>query len=126
MDQASPSALKAILDAFNAHDLDAIMAFFADDCTFDMPRGPEPHGARSIGKAAVRVAIASRLEGIPDVHFGDDRHWVAGNQGVSEWLLTGTTRDGRAIRVRGCDLWEFRNGKVTRKDSYWKIVEATA
>jgi hypothetical protein len=25
--------------------------------------------------------------------------------------------------VRGCDLWEFRDGKVTRKDSYWKIVE---
>ena len=28
------------------------------------------------------------------------------------------------IEVRGCDLWEFRDGKVSRKDSYWKIVEA--
>jgi len=25
--------------------------------------------------------------------------------------------------VRGCDHWEFRDGKVMRKDSYWKIVE---
>ena len=26
----------AILDAFNAHDLNAIMDFFADDCSLDM------------------------------------------------------------------------------------------
>jgi ketosteroid isomerase-like protein len=43
--------------------------------------------------------------------------------GVSEWLLTGTTPDGVRVQVRGCDHWEFRDGKVIRKDSYWKIVE---
>ena len=118
--------MKAILDAFNAHDLDAIMEFFADDCSFDMPRGPEPWGQRFTGKAAVRAALATRFEGIPDVHYGDDRHWVSGNVGVSEWLLTGTTADGRGVRVRGCDHWEFRGGKVIRKDSYWKIVEKSA
>ncbi len=36
----SEETAKAILDAFNAHDLDAIMRFFADDCSLDMPRGP--------------------------------------------------------------------------------------
>jgi len=30
------------------------------------------------------------------------------------------------VRVRGCDHWEFRDGKVIRKDSYWKIVEKPA
>ena len=39
---ASVDTLKAIAAAFNAHDLDAIMDFFADDCTLEMPRGPEP------------------------------------------------------------------------------------
>lgn len=34
--------LKAFLDAFNRHDLDDIMSFFADDCVLYMPRGPEP------------------------------------------------------------------------------------
>jgi hypothetical protein len=34
--------LKEILEAFNRHDLDAIMEFFSDDCSFDFPRGPEP------------------------------------------------------------------------------------
>ena len=115
--------LRAILDAFNRHDLDAILGHFAEDCTFDFPRGPEPWGERFTGKTEVRKGLARRFEGIPDVHYGDDRHWTAGDRGVSEWLLTGTTREGAKIRVRGCDLWEFRNGKVIYKDSYWKIVE---
>ena len=115
--------LKQILEAFNRHDLDAIMEFFADDCSFDFPRGPEPYGQRFIGKAEVREALAGRFKGIPDVHYGDDIHWVAGDRGVSEWLLTGTSLSGVQIKVQGCDLWEFRNGKVIRKDSYWKIVE---
>ena len=40
---ATPS-LQAFLDAFNAHDVDAVMSFFSDDCVFDMPRGPAPGG----------------------------------------------------------------------------------
>jgi hypothetical protein len=38
--------LEQLLDAFNRHDLDAIMGWFADDATFDMPRGPDPWGRR--------------------------------------------------------------------------------
>ena len=117
------ATLKQFLAAFNAHDLDAIMEFFADDCEFYMPRGPEPRGQRFVGKAAVRLGLASRFAGLPDVHYGDDHHWVAGNLGVSTWLLTGTTRSGDAIRVRGVDLLEFKDGKIVTKDSYWKIVE---
>ena len=115
--------LKQILEAFNRHDLDAIMEFFSDDCSFDSPKGPDPWGKRSIGKEQVREALAGRFTGIPDVHYGEDRHWVANNMGVSEWTLTGTTTSGVSLKVRGCDLWEFRNGKVIRKDSYWKIIE---
>jgi steroid delta-isomerase-like uncharacterized protein len=117
--------LKQILEAFNRHDLDGIMEFFSDDCSFDFPRGPEPWGQRFIGKAQVREALAGRFKGIPDVHYGEDRHWISadGNMGVSEWTLTGTTTLGVNLKVRGCDLWEFHEGKVTRKNSYWKIVE---
>jgi steroid delta-isomerase-like uncharacterized protein len=117
--------LKHVLGAFNRHDLDAIMDAFSEDCSFDFPRGPEPWGQRFIGKAQVREALAGRFKGIPDVHYGDDRHWVSadGSKGVSEWTLTGTTTSGISLKVRGCDLWEFDQGKVTRKDSYWKIVE---
>jgi ketosteroid isomerase-like protein len=123
---ASVETLEAIADAFNAHDLDAIMEFFAEDCSLDMPRGPDPCGQRITGRAAVRDGLASRFAGLPDVHYGDARHWVSGDLGVSEWLLTATAPDGRPVRVRGCDHWEFRAGKVVRKDSYWKIVDTPA
>ena len=125
-DGASVETLEAITAAFNAHDLDAIMEFFAEDCSLDMPRGPEPWGLRMEGKAAVRAGLATRFQGLPDVHYGDGRHWISGDRGVSDWLLTGTNSDGQKIRVRGCDHWEFRGDKVVRKDSYWKIVEAPA
>lgn len=122
-DRPTEETLRAITLAFNAHDLDEIMGFFADDCSLDMPKGPEPWGRRHVGKAAVREGLAARFDGLPDVHYGEDRHWISGDLGVSEWLLTGTTPEGEKVRVRGCDHWEFRDGKVTRKDSYWKIVE---
>ena len=115
--------MQQVLDAFNRHDLDAIMSYFAEDCTFDFPRGPDPRGQRYVGKEQVRAGLARRFQGIPDVHYGNDRHWLAGDRGVSEWTLTGTTTEGVRLEVRGCDLWEFRDVKIIRKDSYWKIVE---
>jgi ketosteroid isomerase-like protein len=123
MSEANVTVLRQITDAFNRHDLDVIMSFFADDAVFLSPRGPEPFGRRFEGKAAVREGLAARFSGIPDVHYGDDDHFVAGDRGASEWTLTGTTTDGVRLEVRGCDLWTFRDGLVTRKDSYWKIVE---
>lgn len=113
--------LRAFLDAFNRHDLDAIMDYFAEDCVFYMPRGASPRGDRFVGKDSVRAGLAARFRGIPDVHYGEDRHWVCGSVGVSEWTLTGTTVAGQQLEVRGLDLLEFAAGKVTRKDSFWKI-----
>ena len=52
-----------------------------------------------------------------------DRHWACGDFGVSEWTLTGTSTSGKSLEVRGVDLLEFVDGKITRKDSFWKIVE---
>ena len=117
------SVLQAFLDAFNAHDVDAIMSFFAEDCVLDMPRGPGPGGRRLVGREQVREAIESRLDGIPDVHYGDDRHWICGDRAVSEWTLRGTWRTGESVAVRGCDLFEFVDGKISRKDSFWKILD---
>jgi hypothetical protein len=118
------SVLQAFLDAFNAHDVDAIMSFFADDCVLEMPRGPAPGGRRLVGKDQVREGIRSRLDGIPDIHYGDDRHLLCGDRGVSEWTIRGTQLSGERIEVRGCDLIELdAAGKITRKDSFWKIID---
>jgi ketosteroid isomerase-like protein len=117
-------ALTRLLAAFNAHDLDEIMRFFSDDCVLETPRGRHPWGTRFEGAAQVREGLAQRFSGLPDVHYGEDEHWVSGNHGVSRWLLTGTTTDGVQVRVRGCDLFDLDDdGLIRRKDSYWKIVE---
>lgn len=73
----------------------------------------------------MRQGLAARFEGLPDAHYGEAEIFAdeARETGMSRWTLTGTTREGRPLEVRGCDFFTFRDGLVTRKDSYWKIVE---
>lgn len=65
--KAATAMLQAFLDAFNAHDVDAIMSFFTEDCVFDTPRGRSPGGQHLVGKQQVRAGIQPRFDGIPDI-----------------------------------------------------------
>lgn len=123
-DDRQVEILREVLEAFNRHDLEAIMSYFGEDAVFDTPRGPDPWGRRFVGKEDVRRGLAARFEGIPDVHYGDDDHFASGDRGMSEWTITGTTVEGVTVEVRGCDIWTFdADGLITRKDSFWKIRE---
>ena len=113
------------LDAFfvegwNKHDVDRLMTFMADDCVFESTAGPEACGARHAGRERVREAFARVFANFPDAAFRDARHFVAGERGTSEWLFTGTSRDGKKVEVNGCDLFTFRNGKIAVKSSFFK------
>ena len=99
---ASLAALQGLVQAFNAHDLDSIMGFFADDAVLEMPRGPDPWGRRYVGAVAVREGLRARFDGLPDVHYGDDSHYVDGAMGISQWTVTGTTKAGE--RIQGARL----------------------
>jgi ketosteroid isomerase-like protein len=114
--------LHEVFDGFNRHDIDVIMSYFADDCVFESPRGPDPWGRRFVGKDDVRRGLAARLEGMPDVRYDNGEHFASGSRGVSEWTICGTTVDGERVEVRGCDLWTFGDdGRIIRKDSFWKL-----
>ena len=113
--------LKEISAAFDKHDMEGILRHFAADAVFEGPRGPDPWGQRFVGREAIRAAFAARFSGIPDIRYQQDEHFADGDRGASEWTLSGTTTAGERIEVRGCDLWVFRDGKVVKKDSYWKI-----
>lgn len=116
--------LQRVLNEFNNHDIDAIMANFAEGCVFDSPRGPDPWGRRFVGAAEVRRGLAARFEGIPDVHYGEDDHFAIGSRGVSEWTITGTEVGGNRIEARGCDLWTIGDDDlIVKKDSFWKLRE---
>jgi len=122
-DKVTIETLKKFVDAFNSHDVDAVMEFFAKDCEYITPRGPDPWGKRLRGKQKVREGVVSRFKGLPDVHYGEDSHWLFGDKAVSRWTMTGTTTSGEKLKVNGVDLLEFKDGKIIVKDSYWKIVE---
>jgi uncharacterized protein (TIGR02246 family) len=115
--------LKEINAAFNSRDVDRIMSFFAEDCTFLMARGPEPEGRRVHGKAAVRKVLADRFQVIRDMRWDHVDAFVAGDRAVTVWMVTGRSADGETLNYRGCDLYQFRGDKILHKDTYWKLVE---
>ncbi len=107
---------------FARHDVDGILDCFTEDGIFDITEGPDPWGERFQGKVEIRKALEALFSAVGDVQFVDASRWVAGDRGTSEWTCVGTTAKGRAIRVKGCDLFEFHDGLVTRKDSYFKKI----
>ncbi len=119
-DAETVTLLERFADAWNRHDLDALMSMMTDDCVFDASAGPQVDGQRSEGPRAVRAAYAAVFEAFQDAHWANARHFVAGNRGVSEWTFTGTHRDDTRVEVTGCDLFTFRDGKIAVKNSFRK------
>ncbi len=116
----STEFLQAFADAWNRHDIDALMSFMSDDCVFEASSGPDICGTRYAGREAVRAGFAEVWGTFPDARWGNPRHFVHGDRGVSEWIFTGTRLDGTRVEVQGCDLFVFRDGKIALKNSYRK------
>ena len=112
--------LDRFAEAWNRHDLDALMSMMTDDCVFEASAGAQVDGQRSQGKLAVRAAYAAVFEAFPDAHWANPRHFIAGNRGVSEWTFTGTQEDGARVEVTGCDLFTFRDDRIAIKNSFRK------
>ena len=106
--------------AWNAHDIDRIMACMTQDCVFETGGGSERYGTRFEGYTAVRERFIEVWTDIPDVRFEELVHFVQGDNGCSEWIFTGTAKDGSRIEIDGCDLFTFANGKIRSKRSYLK------
>ncbi len=112
--------LQAFADAWNRHDVDALMAFMTDDCIFEISWGPDVCGTRYEGQQAVREGFSGVWETYPDAQWLGTRHFIAGSRGVSEWTFTGTAKSGQSVEVAGCDVFTFRDGKISVKNSYRK------
>jgi ketosteroid isomerase-like protein len=112
--------LESFANAFNAHDVTLIMSHMGDDCIFEASAGPDFNGEKYIGQAQVKKAFDAVFETFPDAHWANARHFVFGNRGLSEWIFTGTRKDGTKVEVTGCDLFTFKDGKIFIKNSYRK------
>ncbi|MBM1174778.1 nuclear transport factor 2 family protein [Microvirga arabica] len=114
------SDLSDLFDAFNRHDVDAVMAYFADDCVFDAVSGAEVYGTRFIGVEAIAGAFSGVWATMPDAHWDHHGHLVCGDRAVSEWTFTGTNRDGSRVEAQGADLFRLRDGRIIHKQAFRK------
>jgi steroid delta-isomerase-like uncharacterized protein len=125
----SPTALEETIarynDAWNAHDLDAIMSMHAPDMVFENHTA----GESAQGEDA-QAHIGSIFETWPDIRFATRRLYVREGLVVQEWTATATHArtmrrgelvadpTGRTVTWNGLDVIPFENGLVKRKDVY--------
>ena len=110
--------LKQFGEAWDDADVDKFMSMITDDCVYCASVGPEP-GTTYAGKAAVREGFFARLAFDSGGVSRAGRVFIRGNLGISEWscLFRGLDTD---FEIRGCDIFEFRGGRISRKDAFSK------
>jgi ketosteroid isomerase-like protein len=117
----STATLAAFSDAWNRHDIDALMGFMSDDCIFQPAGGPQACGARHVGHDAVRRAFAAVWQAVPDAQWINGTHFVHGDVGLSQWTFVGTAADGTRIETDGVDVFAFKGDKIQLKNAFRKM-----
>jgi ketosteroid isomerase-like protein len=115
------ATLAAFSDAWNRHDIDALMGFMSDDCVFQAAGGPLACGARHVGRDAVRSAFVAVWQAVPDAQWINGTHSVQGDFGLSQWTFIGTALDGSRIETDGVDLFAFKDGRIQLKNAFRKM-----
>jgi steroid delta-isomerase-like uncharacterized protein len=113
-------------DAWNRHDVDAIVALHTDDSVFQN----HTSGGIASGKAEIRKLVEGVFATFPDLRFSTRRAYFGDNVAVVEWTATAThanpvargTRilppSGKRLSWNGMDILPLRGGLVARKDVY--------
>jgi uncharacterized protein (TIGR03086 family) len=107
------AAVQRFNAAFDAKDIDAIMAAMTQDCVFEDTTAPD--GRRHAGAAAVRAAWQTLFAGSPTARFSVEELVAAGDRVVQRWRY-----DWGDGHVRGVDLFAVRDGRVAETLSYVK------
>jgi ketosteroid isomerase-like protein len=113
--------LAAFGDAWNRHDLDALMSFMSDDCQFHAVAGPDLLGRSFVGRDAVREGFALAWQTCPDAAWLDPVHHVSGCTGYTLSTFRGTrASDGMRIDARMVDVFTFRGDRIVVKNAFRK------
>lgn len=116
---ATLAVVEAFNQAFNRHDVEAIMMAMTDDCVFEST-GPSPDGGRFQGQEAVRAVWEGLFGSSPKAYFETEDIFAQGDRCVGRWIYTWVDEDGNPGRLRGVDVFRVRDGKVAEKCSYVK------
>ena len=115
---ATLESVKRFNEAFNRHDVDAVMAAMTDDCVFENTN-PAPDGKVYRGQAEVRAFWETFFQNSPDALFETEEMFAVNDRCVVRWVYR-KTRDGQPWRLRGVDVFRVRDGKVAEKLAYVK------
>jgi steroid delta-isomerase-like uncharacterized protein len=99
-------------DAWNRHDVDAIVALHAPDFVFHNWTANE-----QVEGDAVRDHVARIFRNTPSLRFTGRRLYARDGLVVSEWTAH-AERDGKQVEWDGIDVFPFENGLIKRKDVY--------
>jgi ketosteroid isomerase-like protein len=99
--------------AWNAQDLDAILALHAPGMVFENHTAGERVEGDAVGPHIARI-----FESWPDLAFRNRRLYARDGVVVSEWTATATDGDGRRLEWDGVDIFPCRDGLILRKDVY--------
>lgn len=112
--------LDRLLDAVNAHDLDAVVACFAEDYVNETP----VHPARGFtGRGQVRRNWAQMFAAVPDLRAAAPRRAVDGDVVWAEWEVRGTRADGTAHHLRGVVVFGTAGGVARWARFYLEPVD---
>jgi ketosteroid isomerase-like protein len=116
-EQRTRAAVDRFNDAFNRHDVDAVMAAMTADCVFE--NTSPPFGDRHEGQAAVRKAWEEFFAASPSAHFDAEDVITTGDRCVVQWRYSWND-DGNQGEIRGVDVMRVQNDKVAEKFAYVK------
>jgi ketosteroid isomerase-like protein len=100
-------------DAWNAQDLEAILAFHAPGMVFENHTAGDRVEGDAVGEHIARI-----FERNPDLRFTGRRLYARDGLVVSEWTATATSRSGQRVEWDGIDVFPFEGGLILRKDVY--------
>jgi len=115
---ASPrEVVVAFNEAWDAHDLDGVLALVSEDCVFESARAGD-NGPRIVGRDALRSTWAPGFAK-PNASggFTYDEIIVAGDRVVQLWTYSAGDKS-----VRGVDVMRVESGKITEKFGYVKVL----
>ena len=99
--------------AWNAQDVEAIVAFHAPGMVFQNHTAGDRVEGDEVGPH-----IAGIFERNPDLRFTGRRLYARDGLVVSEWTATATSRSGQRVEWDGVDVFPFEGGLILRKDVY--------